>query len=45
MVLKYYGCKFESQLAAHKKKAVYTGGAGLLCECTGKCALEGSVQK
>ena len=27
-----------------KRKAVYTGGAGLVCKCTGQCTLEGSVQ-
>ena len=27
-----------------KIKAVYTGGAGLVCKCMGQCTLEGSVQ-
>ena len=27
-----------------KRKAVYTGGAGPVCNCTGQCTLEGSVQ-
>ena len=27
-----------------KRKAVYTEGAGLVCKCTEKCTLEGSVQ-
>ena len=27
-----------------KRKAVYTGGAGLVCKCTGQCTLAGSVQ-
>ena len=27
-----------------KRKAVYTGGAGPICKCTGQCTLEGSVQ-
>ena len=26
------------------RKAVYTGGAGLVCKCIGQCTLEGSVQ-
>ena len=26
-----------------KRKAVYTEEAGLVCECTGQCTLEGSV--
>ena len=26
-----------------KRKAVYTEGAGPVCECTGQCTLEGSV--
>ena len=27
-----------------KRKAVYTEGPGLVCKCTGQCALKGSVQ-
>ena len=27
-----------------KRKAVYTEGAGLVCKCTAKCTLEGSVK-
>ena len=27
-----------------KRMAVYTGGPGLVCKCTGQCTLEGSVQ-
>ena len=27
-----------------ERKAVLTGGAGLVCECTGQCKLEQSVQ-
>ena len=27
-----------------KRKAVYTGGAGPVCKCTGQCTLQGSVQ-
>ena len=27
-----------------RRKAVYTEGAGPVCECTGQCTLEGSVQ-
>ena len=26
-----------------KRKAVYTGGVGLICKCTGQCTLQGSV--
>ena len=26
-----------------KRKAVYTEGAGPVCNCTGQCTLEGSV--
>ena len=27
-----------------KRKAVYTAGAGPVCQCMGQCTLEGSVQ-
>ena len=27
-----------------KRKAVYTKGAGPVCECTGQCTLEASAQ-
>ena len=27
-----------------KREAVYTKGAGPVCECTGQCTLQGSVQ-
>ena len=35
--LKGNGYGFESLLAGYLKKAVYTGGEGPGCECTGEC--------